>query len=184
MEVRELHAKADGASAERKDMTIVYKHAAAVGAFIVLGGMLLGCQAVPPVVAPNADAMQARRQAALTAADWKQMSTVTIEMLDYGYRPRELRLRVGQPYRLTLVNSGSVNHYFTALEFFASVATRKVEVPRQAEVKAEVFTSFELWGRGGTLDMYFVPLIKGTYRAHCHMKDHLALGIEGVIVVE
>lgn len=154
-----------------------------LAAAAVLG--LAACQAGPALrQAGGAGPTQAEREAALAAADWGRMVDVSIEMLDYGYRPRELRLVLGQPYRLRLSNSGSVSHYFNAPEFFASVASRKAEVPHNAEVKAAVFASFEVHGRGGSLDFYFVPLVRGTYRAHCHMKDHLALNIEGVLVVE
>ena len=136
-------------------------------------------------MAPSRDNdLRARREATLAAADWSRMAEVSIEMLDYGYRPRELRLKAGQPYRLTIVNEGSVNHYFTAPEFFASVAARKAQVPRQAEIKAAVFESFEVHPRGGTLEFYFVPMEKGSYRAFCHIKDHLPLAIEAQLVVE
>ena len=138
------------------------------------------CGVLPQPGEPDAEA----RAAALAGADWSRMIDVSIEMHDHGYSPREIRLRAGQPYRLRLYNTGGVAHYFTAPEFFASVAARKAEVPRQAELKAATFTSFELFGRGGTLDFYFIPLVPGTYRAHCHIKDHLPLGIEGMLIVE
>lgn len=136
--------------------------------------------AAPKSVAATPDS----RAAALAAADWSRRIEISLEMHDYGYRPRELRLRVGQPYRLTFTNTGSVSHYFNAPEFFAAVASRKAEVPRVAEVKADVFSSFEVHGRGGTLEYYFVPLVPGTYRAHCHIKDHLELNIEAFITIE
>ena len=150
----------------------------------LVAGILSACAGSFAHRATATDPMQQRREAAIAAADWSARQDVSIEMLDYGYRPRELRLKAGQPYRLTLVNNGSVSHYFTAPEFFAGVAARKAEVPRQVEVKAAVFTSFEVHGRGGTLDFYFIPLEKGRFRAHCHIKDHLPLGIEGILVVE
>lgn len=152
----------------------------AAAAFLALPA----CHGGPAMRAPTALPTPAERETALASADWSRMSDVSIEMLDYGYRPREIRLKVGQPYRLRFANNGSVPHYFTAPEFFASVASRKAEVAHHAEVKASVFASFEVHGRGGSLDFYFVPLVRGTYRAHCHMKDHLALNIEGVLVVE
>ena len=147
--------------------------------------MLTGCQLGSSAsLGPDSVQLQQARDAVLASTDWSGKTDVTIEMLDYGYRPREVRLKLGQPYRITLVNHGSVNHYFTAPEFLSSVATRKVEVRNQVEVKAPVFTSFELQGRGGSLDIYLVPMTKGSYRAHCHMKDHLSLGIEGTLIVE
>lgn len=147
--------------------------------------VLAGCQmGSAPGMDSESARLQSARDAVLASADWDKKIDITIEMRDYGYRPREVRLKSGQPYRITLVNYGSVSHYFTAPEFLASVATRKVEVRNQAEVKAPVFASFELQGRGGSLDVYFVPMTKGQYRAHCHIKDHLSLGIEGVLIVE
>ncbi|MDH4175454.1 MAG: hypothetical protein OEZ09_09925 [Betaproteobacteria bacterium] len=135
---------------------------------------------------PEATALvtQAQRDAALDGADWTKKVDLTITIRDYGYLPRELRLRSGQPYRITLVNHGSVPHYFTAPEFLATVAARKAEVPHQAEVKAPVFAGFEIQPRGGSLNVYLVPLRTGSYRAYCHLKDHLAMGVEGVLVVE
>lgn len=151
---------------------------------LALAAVILSGCVTPGADRAAADPMQERRVAALAGADWNTMHSLAVEMHDHGYRPRELRLKAGQPYKLTLVNNGAVSHYFTAPEFFASVAARKAEVPRQAEVKAAVFTSFEVHGRGGAVDFYFVPLEKGTFRAHCHIKDHLPLGIEGILIVE
>ncbi|MDH4094780.1 MAG: hypothetical protein OEV81_08335 [Betaproteobacteria bacterium] len=145
--------------------------------------LVAGCHGAAAPHAP-ASASEWHGNGAMGAADWSKQLDVTITIRDYGYLPRELRLRAGQPYRLTLVNYGSVPHYFVAPEFLASVATRKVEVREQAEIKAPVFTSFELRPRGGSLDVYLVPLRPGTYRAYCHVKDHLAMGVEGRIVVE
>ena len=143
------------------------------------------CQAhLPHGDASARDPLQVRREAVLAAADWSKVIPLTIEMHDYGYRTRELRLKAGQPYRLTLTNIGGTKHYFTAPEFLAAVATRKAEVPHQAEFKAPVFTSFEVFPRGGTLDLYFVPMIKGSYRAHCHLKDHERFNIEAKVVIE
>lgn len=146
---------------------------------------LTACQGGPfRASAATTENLQPRRDALLAAADWSRVIEVTVQMHDYGYRPRELRLKSGQPYRITLVNYGGANHYFTAPEFLAASATRKAEVRNQAEVKAPVFTSFEVFARGGSIDLYLVPMIKGQYRAHCHMRDHEKLNIEGLVIIE
>jgi uncharacterized cupredoxin-like copper-binding protein len=151
----------------------------------LVAALLAGCEGGMTAAPERATAVtQAQRDAALRDADWATAADTTITIRDYGYLPRELRLRAGQPYRLTLVNQGSVPHYFTAPEFLGTVATRKVEVRNQAEVKAPVFTSFEVHPRGGSLAVYLIPLRAGKYRAYCHMKDHLAMGVEGVLIVE
>ncbi len=147
--------------------------------------MLAACQSAPArEVSPGADELQQQRETVLAAADWSKKIDLTIEMHDHGYRPRELRLKSGQPYRIRIFNNGGVNHYFTAPEFFHASATRKAEVPNVAEFKAPVFTSFEVYARGGALDLYVVPMRKGSYRAHCHLKDHLKLDTEAILIVE
>ena len=117
-------------------------------------------------------------------ADWSAMRDVNLVIKDYGYHPREIRLRAGVPYRLIIENQGVNHHYFVAPEFFRAVAPRKAEVPRYAEFKADLFKSFEIFAAGGRLEFWFVPLDRGTYRAHCHLGGHSDMGVEGVIVVE
>lgn len=112
------------------------------------------------------------------------MSDIKIEMVDYGYRPREIRMKAGEPYRITLTNYSSINHYFTAPEFFRSVATRKAMVEGYAEIKAPYFTAVEVLRRGGTIDLYVVPVVKGRYAVHCELNDHRERGVEGEIIIE
>lgn len=116
--------------------------------------------------------------------DWTRMQNVRIVLRDAGFAPSELRLKAGQPYRLTIENQGANNHYFNAPEFFASIAARKAQVDSFAEIKAPRFSSFEIFAAGGTFDLYFVPLEKGRYRAHCHLGNHAEMGVEGTLVVE
>ena len=116
--------------------------------------------------------------------DWDKATIVRVELRDYGFDPREIRLRSGQPYRLEFFNSGGNTHYFNAPEFFRAIAAHKAEVPDHAEVKAERYTQFEIMRRGGKLHFYFIPLVAGTYPFHCHLENHAQLGVEGVIVVE
>lgn len=117
-------------------------------------------------------------------ADWSKMTTVEIDLYDYGYRPRDLRLKAGQPYKLALKNSGVKDHYYTAPEFFRSVATRKAMVDRYAEIKAPYFTAVEVLKNGGQLDLYIVPVRTGTYPVHCPIDDHEEKGSTGTITVE
>lgn len=117
-------------------------------------------------------------------ADWSRMQEVAIQLRDGGFEPRELRLKAGQPYRLTITNTGVNNHYFNAPEFLAAAAVRKAQVPRYAELKATRFKNFELFAAGGSLELWFVPVDKGRYRAHCHLGDHADMGVEGHLIVE
>jgi uncharacterized cupredoxin-like copper-binding protein len=116
--------------------------------------------------------------------DWGRMITVEIDLYDYGYRPRDLRLKADQPYKLVLKNTGNKDHYYTAPEFFRAVATRKAMVNRFAEIKAPYFTAVEVFKNGGELDLYVVPVRRGTYRVHCPIDDHEEKGSTGTITVE
>lgn len=118
------------------------------------------------------------------AADWDRVRDVEILLRDSGFEPRELHLKVGEPHRLTIVNAGVNNHYFNADEFLASIAVRKAQVPRYAEIKATRFSKFEIFAAGGTMELWFVPLEKGRFRAHCHLGDHADMGVEGHLIVE
>lgn len=120
----------------------------------------------------------------LAEADWTRTETVDFELRDYGVKPREVRFKAGQPYRLIITNNGSVSHYFNATEFLHQIATRKAQVPDQAEVKADFFNSFEIARRGGNMELYFVPVTRGTYVMHCHLKGKEHEGVEGTLIIE
>ena len=119
-------------------------------------------------------------------ADWNALETVSIELIEHEFIPNDLRLKVNQPYRLVLKNAGEHDHYYTAPEFFKSVAWRKAMTPRPhgGEVKAPYFTAVEVFKQGGSFELYFVPVTKGTYQVICTIDDHKDKGMTGTITVE
>ncbi|MBF0379731.1 MAG: cupredoxin domain-containing protein [Magnetococcales bacterium] len=117
------------------------------------------------------------------AADWKTMKTVTIEIDEHSYDPEKVVFKVGQPYKLELKNVGEKKHYFTAPEFYRSIATRKVQANRDGEIKAPYFLALEMMANGGQLDIYFVPVKKGSYVVYCTIDDHRQEGMEGMLVI-
>jgi len=144
---------------------------------MLLSALLPACQFLP--------GRSAEELAQVVAAtDWSRVEHVQIELRDSGVLPRELRLKAGQPYRLTLLNAGVNNHYFNAPEFYRSIAVRKAEVPRYAEIKAARITTLEVFAAGGTVELWFVPLEKGRFVAHCHLGNHREMGVEAHLVVE
>ena len=118
------------------------------------------------------------------AADWDKMQTVKLTLDEFSYEPHTLHFRIGQPYKLVLLNTGEKKHYFTAPEFYKSIATRKVQSNKDGEVKAPYFLALEMMANGGQLDLYFVPVKKGTYQVYCTIDEHKEEGMDGVIVVE
>jgi uncharacterized cupredoxin-like copper-binding protein len=144
---------------------------------IALALLASGCHSIP-------DRSPAELASIVAATDWSRTQDLRIELRDSGFLPREVHLKVGQPYRLTIQNAGVNNHYFNAPEFFATIAARKAEVPRYAEMKVPRFGNFEVFAAGGHIDLWFVPLEKGRFRAHCHLGNHAEMGVEGHLVVE
>jgi uncharacterized cupredoxin-like copper-binding protein len=116
--------------------------------------------------------------------DWNATKTVTVTMTEHQYEPTDLRFTAGQPYKLELKNTGAKDHYYTAPEFFRGVAWRKAMVNARAEIKAPYFTAFEVLKSGGQIDLYFVPVTKGTYPVYCTIEDHRQQGMEGSIIIE
>ncbi len=117
-------------------------------------------------------------------ADWKKMKTVTVEMVEMEYGPDELVFEAGQPYKLILKNSGKKKHYFTAPEFYKSIATRKVQSDKDGEIKVPYLLALEMMADGGQLDLYFVPVKKGTFQVYCTIDDHRTEGMEGSITIK
>ncbi|MCB1956709.1 MAG: cupredoxin domain-containing protein [Rhodocyclaceae bacterium] len=117
-------------------------------------------------------------------ADWNAMETVAVVFEDNHYTPERIAFKAGVPYKLELKNEADKHHYFTAPEFFRAIATRKAMVNGQAEIKAPYFKAVEVLKEGGQLDLYFVPVTKGTYPVYCTIDDHREKGMEGSIVVE
>lgn len=120
------------------------------------------------------------------AANWDSMQTVNIVLSEHDFEPKHLKLKVGQPYRLIIKNEGEADHYYTAAEFFRSIAWRKVQTPRPhgGEVKAPYFTAVEAYKKGGTVELFFVPVKKGNFEVVCTIEDHKEKGMTGSISVE
>ena len=116
--------------------------------------------------------------------DWEKMKTVTVTMGEMFYEPDELVFKVGQPYKLELINNGKKKHYFTARHFYKAIATRKVQSNKDGEIKAPYFLALELMANGGQLDLYFVPVRKGTFPVYCTIDNHREEGSEGEITIE
>lgn len=111
------------------------------------------------------------------------METVDVVLKEYSYTPNILRFKSGVPYKLQIKNQGTVKHYFTAVEFFKAIATRKVQSNADGEIKAPYFSALEVFP-GRSLDLYFVPVTKGSYKLRCTIPGHEAEGMHGTIEIE
>jgi uncharacterized cupredoxin-like copper-binding protein len=147
--------------------------------------LLVGCGTVgtPVVTAPDYVTNSAE---IVKAANWEQMQTVTIELSEHDFEPKHLKLKANQPYRVVIKNTGEADHYYTAEKFFKSVAWRKVmsSRPHGGEIKAPYFSAIEAFKKGGTVELYFVTVVKGSYEVVCTIDDHKDKGMTGSITVE
>lgn len=159
----------------------------------LLACALGGCQVSAPGAATPTDGTAQQkvsyptdevRAAALAKADFERAIPLRIELRDHAMTPQLTRLVRGQPYRLTVQNFGSVNHYLNAPEFLRSIAARHVEVRGEVEVSAPYFSRFEVARRGGQFQLDFVPLVPGDFRAFCHLAGEEHVGVAGRIIVE
>lgn len=117
------------------------------------------------------------------AADWSKMETATVTMTDFVFTPANIVFRQGVPYKLVIENKGTQKHYFTAEGFFRAIATRKLQSNSDGEVKAPYFSAIEVYP-GRTLDLYFIPVAKGSYHLVCTVEGHAEMGMKGEIRIE
>lgn len=99
-----------------------------------------------------------------------------VELANFDFNPREIRLRAGRPYDLELTNTASGGHDFSAPEFFAAAQIRADDAALVAGGKVEV-------AGGATRRVHLIPAA-GTYELVCTHTGHALLGMKGRIIVE
>ncbi len=163
-----------------------------VPGLIALGLVAGGCdegkvvQPAPPVKASEW----------INSVNWDQRTVVTVTMVEsspttMSFSPNQLTLEAGKPYVLRIVNpaSNTSKHYFSPdtvppaglRDFYKAVATRKIETT-QAEYKAPHFNEVELY-INGSLDIYFVPVLPGTYDILCTIPGHKGFGMTARVTI-
>ncbi len=135
----------------------------------------------PATQAPAAEQYVANAADFVEAADWDTKKTLTIELTEFAFTPKDITLEAGQPYVLEVVNKGTVKHEFTAEDFFRTVATRKAETA-ESEVKVPFFAEIEVFA-GKKAEIFLIPLIPGTYDLVCEIEGHFEAGMFGTITV-
>lgn len=134
-----------------------------------------------PAASSTGESYVANAAEFVSAADWDSMQTVRVEMGEFTFTPQALIFKAGKPYKLEIVNVGSQKHYFTAEEFYRSVAFRKAQTS-EGEFKAPYFKAIEVFP-GDQVDLYFVPVIPGAYHSICTIAGHVESGMDGHITV-
>ena len=97
-------------------------------------------------------------------------------------------LNIGTGYKITLSNAGTnEKHYFTAPDFFKSLATRKAQ-DSHGEIKVPYFNAVELRNNssGTATDLYVVPKdsdVGDGFHAYCTVGTHAENGMRSTVVV-
>lgn len=167
----------------------------AVFSLAMTAGLLVGCGGddattiVQP--SPGAQLLVGKASGFLATANWNNAVSRTVTLKEtspsqFEFDPKNLVFEAGTPVVLTIVNpsTNASKHYYTATEFYKSVAWRKAQTP-DAEYKAPYFNAFELkTGSSATqIELYFIPIETGTYPVICTITGHYDLGMSGFITV-
>jgi plastocyanin len=101
-----------------------------------------------------------------------QPQAITIGVFSFGFTPKPIHLRAGQPVTLTFVNQSGHGHDFTAPEFFAASAISAGAAPGgKIPLAGHQTKSITLTPRAGT------------YPAHCSHFLHSSMGMTASILV-
>ena len=164
--------------------------AAKVAIAVLTALLTAGCSKNAPV-SPTPTSPYVKASDWIGSVNWAQAVTVLVEMVEtsatqMSFEPDTLTFEAGKPYILKLRSrAGSIEkHYFApegATDFFRTIATRKVQTS-QAEYKAPYFKAVEV-NPGKELDIYFVPVLPGTYDFLCTIPGHKDYGMKGKVFV-
>lgn len=123
--------------------------------------------------------------------NWDNATTVTVDMVENGaalsFTLSSSTFEAGKPYIIRINNpAGNLSkHYFSPKDalgsFYQAIATRKVQTA-EAEYKAPYFDAVEL-KIGGTLELYFVAVLPGTYTIICTITGHEAAGMTTEVTI-
>jgi uncharacterized cupredoxin-like copper-binding protein len=109
---------------------------------------------------------------ALGGAAAAQPASQTIDLANFRFSPKPIRLAAGRPVTLTFVNRSGSGHDFTAKAFFAG-----------SRIAAGAAPGGKVELRGGeTKSITLVPSA-GTYEVHCSHFLHTSFGMTDQIVV-
>ncbi len=114
------------------------------------------------------------------AVNWDAAEVLALDLGAGTISPSNLVLQAGLPYEIQIMNSDTVDHTFSALDFMRASAVRKVESPG-AEVKMRLFKDITIFA-GMTMNLFVVPVIPGVLKME-NLTDG-ALTASGTISVE
>lgn len=146
----------------------------------------LGLLLIAPAAAVSAadeTPKQLKQHPVVQAADWEKATDIVIELGDHHYAPDDIELRVGQPYRIVLNNTGTVSHDMVGGTLFdENVIALRMVTSRVGRITANRINSVYLRS-GNSTEIWLVPLKVGEYSFFCSLPGHLEDGMEGTIKI-
>ena len=119
----------------------------------------------------------------VSSADWDTMETVVIEMGEFFFKPSEVHLTKGQPYRVVFDNTlAEVKHEATSAGLFGTIALRKAQ-DTSGEYKAPTVIEVETFA-GEETELFLIPQETGTFDLVCEIEGHFEAGMFGTFVVD
>lgn len=127
----------------------------------------------------------------VNSVDWNAKVVVDVNMVEtnattMSFAPNQLTFEAGKPYVLRINNpAGNVKHYFSpanASSFYQAVAIRKIQTT-DGEYKAPYFDAVEMKTNGTSLELFFVPVLPGTYNIICTIPNHESYGMTAQITI-
>lgn len=103
--------------------------------------------------------------------------TVDIEVSNFKFEPRAIRLEHGRAYILRLHNRSGFSHDFVARDFFN---TAEISMGDRSKFRT---SDLDLAG-GETVEVHLVAPPPGTFKFHCSHPLHSTLGMKGTIEVD
>jgi uncharacterized cupredoxin-like copper-binding protein len=134
----------------------------AIAALLVLAGGCASTHAIKPQVAGP-------------KVDFAEAQVVDVKLSSFHFTPDVVHLKSGQPTALKLTNAASMEHTFTAPEFFAATQVAPGDAARVAEGQVEL-------APGATVVLHLVPAV-GEFQVVCTEFGHALLGMRGKLVV-
>ncbi len=120
--------------------------------------------------------------ARVAAADWSATEDVTLTLSEFSFAPDAPVFRAGVPTRLTLRNDGDRPHTFRSEAFFKAIAAQRL-VSADGEI-ANPYPETIAVPAGQSKQLYFVPIVKGTYAFECSVPLHDVFGMQGQVRIE
>ena len=110
---------------------------------------------------------------------------VTIDAREFSFTPNTVRLTVGQPEQLTMINVGQVDHDIKSAMPIKDLSYQKADNDADEQVTNAAQGVFDLdFNQGHSAQITFTPTQAGTFQFYCDEPGHKEGGMIGTFIVQ